>query len=184
MRTVNASTTDTLVTAAARLVDELPEGTPTGEVMAHYIESARRDDAARGVVWPMIDPEHYAKTGINWHIFPNLSIQHGYSFALCYRARPAGHDPDKCIFEVCVLELFPEGEAPKTEWVYAEATEENWRLVLAQDFANMREVQRGMKSRGFPGPLPNPKQERPVSNFHHNLAAFMGVADVVPLRKN
>jgi phenylpropionate dioxygenase-like ring-hydroxylating dioxygenase large terminal subunit len=183
MRTVNASSTDTLVTAAAGLVDELPEGTPTAEVMAHYIEAARRDDAARGVVWPVVDPEHYAKTGINWHIFPNLSIQHGYSFALCYRARPLGDDPDKCIFEVYVLELFPEGEAPRTEWVYAEPTEESWRLVLAQDFANMREVQRGMKSRGVPGPLPNPRQERPVANFHRNLAAYMGVADLVPLRK-
>lgn len=174
LETVNASTTQTLVDAAERLVDELPEGTPAGEVMAHFIESAKRDDAARGVIWPDIDPEHYGATGIDWHVFPNMSLQHGYSFLLCYRARPAGYDPEKCIFETAVLELFPEGEEPKTEWVYAEPTAENWRSVLAQDFDNMKAVQRGMKSRGFPGTLPNPKQERPVVNFHRNLAAMVG----------
>jgi nitrite reductase/ring-hydroxylating ferredoxin subunit len=172
--TVNASTTQTLVNAAARLVDELPEGTPTEQVMAHFIESARREDEARGVIWPNVDPEHYGKTGIDWHIFPNMSLQHGYSFLLCYRVRPAGYDPEKCIFETAVLELFPEGEEPSTDWVYAEPTEKNWRRVLAQDFANMKDVQRGMKSRAFPGTLPNPKQERPVVNFHRNLAAFVG----------
>jgi nitrite reductase/ring-hydroxylating ferredoxin subunit len=183
MSTVNASTTETLVKAAARLVDELPEGTPPGEVMAHFMESARRDDAARGVIWPTIDPEHYAKTGIDWHIFPNMSIQHGYSFALVYRVRPAEDaNPNRCIFEVAVLELFPEGQEPKTEWVYADATEANWRKVLAQDFANMALVQKGMRSRAFPGPLPNPKQERPVANFHRNLANYMGMGAPEPLK--
>jgi hypothetical protein len=175
LETVNASTTQPLVDAAARLVDELPAGTPAGEVMAHFIDSAKRDDAARGVIWPEIDPELYAQTGINWHIFPNMSLQHGYSFVLCYRGRPApGFDPDRCIFETAVLELFPSGQEPQTEWVEAEPTQENWRKVLAQDFANMREVQRGLKSRAFPGALPNPKQEKPVINFHRNLAAFVG----------
>jgi phenylpropionate dioxygenase-like ring-hydroxylating dioxygenase large terminal subunit len=94
-RTVNASATQTFVDAAARLVDELPEGTPAEKVMAHFLESARCDDAARGVIWPNVDPEHYAMCGIAWHVFPNLSISHGYTFALCYRVRPHGYDPDK-----------------------------------------------------------------------------------------
>ena len=72
------------------------------------------------------------------------------------------------------LERFPKGEEPKTEWVYAEATAENWGSVLAQDFANMEWVQKGMKSRGFRGPLPNPHQEQKITNFHRHLARFMG----------
>lgn len=32
----------------------------------------------------------------------------------------------------------------------------------------------GMKSRGFRGTLPNPHQERKVTNFHRNLARMMG----------
>jgi len=181
-RTVNASTTRTFVNAAARLSTELPEGTPPDKVMAHYMESARRDDAARGVIWPDVTPEHYARSGIAWNVFPNLSIAHGYTFALCYRARPHGHDPDKCIFEAAVLERFPPGEEPKTEPVFAAPTDvAKWRSVLVQDFANMSEVQRGMKSRGFPGTLPNPKQEQPVINFQRNLARYMGTSAPRPL---
>ncbi|MGH8630762.1 MAG: SRPBCC family protein, partial [Burkholderiales bacterium] len=66
------------------------------------------------------------------------------------------------------------GQEPKTEWVYAEPTGEKWGKVLAQDFANMAAVQRGMKSRGFRGTLPNPHQERKVTNFHRNLVEYMG----------
>ncbi|MCK9563777.1 MAG: hypothetical protein M0R02_13785, partial [Bacteroidales bacterium] len=51
---------------------------------------------------------------------------------------------------------------------------ENWRMVIAQDFSNMEQVQQGLKSRGFHGNLPNPHQERKVSNFHRNLAKYMG----------
>jgi hypothetical protein len=38
----------------------------------------------------------------------------------------------------------------------------------------MVEVQRGLKSRGFKGCLPNPYQERKVTNLHRNLAKYMG----------
>ena len=84
----------------------------------------------------------------------------GITFALCYRTRPYKDDPNYCIFESYALERFPEGEEPKTEWVYAEPTPEKWGKVLAQDFANMEWVQKGMKSRGFRGTLPNPHQEQ------------------------
>jgi hypothetical protein len=80
------------------------------------------------------------------------------------------------------MERYPEGKEPKTEWVYAEPTDvEKWRSVLVQDFANMSEVQKGMRSRGFRGALPNPKQEQPVSNFQRNLAIYMGTGGLRPL---
>jgi phenylpropionate dioxygenase-like ring-hydroxylating dioxygenase large terminal subunit len=169
----NASTTETLVNAAKRLVDELPEGTPADQVIKHWLASARADDAKRGVIWPTITPEQMAQAGLAWSIFPNVSILQGITFALCYRARPYGGDPNKCIFESYALERYPEGQEPKTEWVYAEPTAEKWGKVLAQDFSNMAAVQRGQHSRGFRGPLPNPHQERKVTNFHRNLAHYM-----------
>jgi phenylpropionate dioxygenase-like ring-hydroxylating dioxygenase large terminal subunit len=172
--TVNsASTTETLVNAAKRLVDELPEGTPADQVIKHWLGSARADDAKRGVIWPTITPEQMAEAGLAWSIFPNMSILQGITFALCYRARPYGGDPDKCIFESFALERYPQGQEPKTEWVYAEPTAEKWGKVLAQDFSNMGAVQKGMHSRGFRGTLPNPHQERKVTNFHRNLADYM-----------
>ena len=173
--TVNrASTTETLVNAAKRLVDELPEGTPADAVIKHWLASARADDAARGVIWPTITPEQMSQAGLAWSIFPNMAILQGITFALCYRVRPYGDSPHKCIFESYAIERYPEGAEPKTEWVYAEPTADKWGLVLSQDFSNMGAVQKGMRSRGFRGTLPNPHQERKVTNFHRNLAKYMG----------
>ena len=170
----NASTTETLVNAAKRLVDELPEGTPAGEVIKHWLARARADDAARGVIWPTITPEQMAEAGLAWSIFPNMSILQGITFALCYRARPYGDNPHQCIFESYALERYPEGGEPQTKWVQAEPTAEKWGYVLSQDFSNMAAVQKGMRSRGFRGTLPNPHQERKVTNFHRNLVQYMG----------
>jgi phenylpropionate dioxygenase-like ring-hydroxylating dioxygenase large terminal subunit len=173
--TINYSaSTDTLVKAASRLVDELPEGSSVGEVIAHWMKSAKADDAARGVIWPEVPPEVMTEAGLAWGLWPNQNILHGVTFGLCYRVRPYGDDPDKCVFEAYALERFPDGEEPETEWVYAEPTAENWGLVLEQDFSNMAFVHKGMKSSGFRGPLPNPHQEQKVINLHRNLAAFMG----------
>jgi phenylpropionate dioxygenase-like ring-hydroxylating dioxygenase large terminal subunit len=168
-----AGTTETLLNAAKRLTDELPEGTPADEVIKHWLTSAQADDARRGVIWPTITPDQMADAGLAWSIFPNMGIMQGVTFALCYRVRPYGDDPDKCLFESYAIERFPDGQEPKTEWVYTEPSPENWGLVLSQDFSNMAAVQKGMKSRGFNGCLPNPHQERKVSNFHRNLAGFI-----------
>jgi len=115
-----------------------------------------------------------AAAGLALNIFPNMNILPGPSFALYYRVRPYRTDPNKCIYEAIAIERFPEGQEPKTEWKYAEPTEANWRKVIAQDFSNMIEVQRGLHSRGFHGCLPNPHQERKVTNLHRNLANYMG----------
>ena len=45
----NTNTTMTLVNAARRLKDELPEGTPPADVSKHWLASARADDEARGL---------------------------------------------------------------------------------------------------------------------------------------
>ncbi|MCE7796408.1 aromatic ring-hydroxylating dioxygenase subunit alpha [Sphingobium sufflavum] len=177
----NAGTTETLVNAARRLVDELPEGTAPEDVIAHWLASAKADDAARGILWPGITPEQTGKAGLAWHVFPNVAVLQGVTFALCYRTRPHGDDPNRCIFEAYAIERFPDGEEPKPDWVYAEPTEEHWGLVLAQDFSNMAAVQKGMKSRGFRGTLPNPHQEQKVTNFHRNLAQYIGMGGPRPI---
>jgi phenylpropionate dioxygenase-like ring-hydroxylating dioxygenase large terminal subunit len=168
----NTNTTMTLVNAAKRLKDELPEGTPPADVLQHWLKTARADDEKRGVFWPVVDPAHTAKSGTAWQIFPNFQIGHAVNNMLCYGARPYGGDPDKCIFEAAVYELYPEGEAPETEWQYTEP--QDWPPVLQQDFANMASVQQGMKNVGFRGTQPNPYMERSVASLHYNLARFMG----------
>ncbi|MFD2135304.1 SRPBCC family protein [Novosphingobium resinovorum] len=168
----NTNTTMTLVGVANRLKDELPEGTPAAEVSKYWIQTAKAEDAARGVVWAQVDPLHTAQAGTAWQIFPNFQIGHAVNNMLCYQARPYGTDPDKCIFEAAVYELWPEGEAPQTDWEYTEPAD--WPPVLQQDFANMAAVQQGMKNVGFRGAQPNPYMERSVASLHMNLAKFMG----------
>jgi len=57
-------------------------------------------------------------------------------------------------------------------------TQENWRdgnypRIFVQDYDNVDEVQKGMKSAGFPGALPNPLAEKVVWNLHRELRAMV-----------
>lgn len=184
MEETNATTTQTLVNAALRLVDELPEGTPADKVLEHWLASARRDDEARGVIWPVIPPDVLGQSGTAWQIFPNFQIGQGLTSALCYSARPdPSYNPDKCIFEAAVYELYPKGEEPQTEWEHTPPGDPRWRSVLPQDFSNMAAVQQGMKSLGFPGTLPNPYRERSTVNLHYQLSKYMSAGEPRALDK-
>jgi hypothetical protein len=166
------------VNAAKRLVDELPEGTPADKVLEHWLASARRDDEARGVIWPTIPADILGQSGTAWQIFPNFQIGQGLTSALCYSARPhPSYDPNKCIFEVAVFELYPKDQEPQTEWQYTPKDSPNWLSVLPQDFSNMAAVQQGMKSLGFPGTKPNPYRERSTVNLHYQLSKYMGAGE-------
>src|SRR3546814_14360562 len=101
--------------AANRLASELPEGTPPGEVLMHWLKSAREADAARGVIWPMVDPAHVGKSGTAWPIFPNFQLGHDVKNALCYNFKQHSKEPNKCCFEVAVNTLFSTGQEPQTE---------------------------------------------------------------------
>ena len=169
----NTNTTRTLVDVANRLKDDLPEGTPPAEVSKYWLTTARKIDEERGVVWPVVDPQHTAQSGTAWQIFPNQQIGHAVNNMLCYQARPSGDDPNMCIFEGAVYELYPEGEAPATEWEYTRP--EDWPPVLQQDFANMSAVQKGMKNAHWRGAQPNPYMERTVASLHYNLSRVLGI---------
>lgn len=179
--TIGASTSETLVRTAQRLPEDLPVGTPAGEVHKYWLDLAKREDAARGVVWPDLTDAQIAAAGLALSIFPNVNFIPGPTFALAYRVRPYGTDPDKCIFEAVALDRFPEGEEPETEWTFVEQDLDKWPYVISQDISNMVEVQRGYKSRGFKGCLPNPWQERKVTNLHRGLAKYMGTGAPKPL---
>ena len=97
---------------------------------------------------------------------------------LMYRARPAGSDPDACIFDVWSLQRYAPGAEPplKRQTHYGD---DDWKRigdvspVLLQDFSNMAAVQQGMKSYGFPGCRTNPLQESPIPNHHRTLREYL-----------
>ncbi|TAL04183.1 MAG: aromatic ring-hydroxylating dioxygenase subunit alpha [Rhodospirillaceae bacterium] len=174
--TLDAYVTDTSVRAAQRLPNEIPEGTPPPQVLAQFSRWWREADAQRGVTWPQVTAEQSAAAGFDWHLFPNSVILIQPTCVLGYRARPNGPDPDSCIFEVYALERAAEGAEPETpvpERCDDLTNEAFWGRILLQDFQNMPEVQRGMKSIGFPGTRPNPVQEQAVINLRRSVDAFM-----------
>jgi len=73
------------------------------------------------------------------------------------------------------LQRYAEGKAPavEQEWSQEHGDKDFWGLILTQDFANVAEIQKGMKSIGFKGARPNPKQEVAVLNFHRALTGFL-----------
>lgn len=102
------------------------------------------------------------------HLFPNFlgPIVHGN--ATLYRARPNGLDPDSTLLDYWALEWVPDGaEAPPiVRKFYEDWSTKDWGQINNQDFGNMVEITRGMKSRGYRGALLNPVQEANI--VHHN----------------
>ena len=173
--TVWSNTSSTFVAAAKQIPDLLPATATGQEVSAKLFELAHQMDAARGVEWPLVSPEHMMNVGINWHVFPNTILLPNVTFCLGFRILPDGYDPDQCIIEVFALERYPEGQVPETKWEHRpNTTDDSWPLLIKQDFHNLEAIQLGMKSDSITGFLPNPKMEAVVINFQRNLADYMG----------
>lgn len=173
--TLRATTTDEMLAAGRRLV-ELPETASPFEIFVAFAQFHREEAAKSGRPFPDITGEQLMAGGTDWNIFPNLVFLQQPTNVLFYRSRPYGDDPDRCIFEVSVLERFAPGQEPKVE---VEDGGSDWRsvdwgLILEQDFQNMEEVQRGMKSRAFKVARPNPAQEVEISNFHRVYHSYVG----------
>ncbi len=158
-----------------RLVEELPAEASLLDVLMKYGQIACEAAGERGIPFPALTPEEIGRAGADWHLFPNMVFLPAPDAMLAYRARPDRDDPERCIFEVYSLLLYPEGGEPPLERQYFADWKDHdaWGLILEQDFQNMTEVQRGMRSRGFTGSRTNPVQEKSVSNFHRALREFI-----------
>jgi phenylpropionate dioxygenase-like ring-hydroxylating dioxygenase large terminal subunit len=165
---IDSNGSDSIRYAAQVLPTAVTPDMSPGDVSGKLMEMAAAIDAKRGVPWPPITPEQYAKGGIDWHIFPNMVLLPMASNCLGYRARPFENDPDWCIFEVYQLERMPESEVPKTENLRNDDIYDYafWGEILLQDFQQMEGTYKGIKSSGFPGSRLNPKQETTINNFH------------------
>jgi phenylpropionate dioxygenase-like ring-hydroxylating dioxygenase large terminal subunit len=172
--TLRACSTLQMVRAGERLVKELPETATPMEVFTAFNQFHKEEAEKDGLPWPEMTQEEIMAGGTDWHIFPNMVFLPSPTGALCYRSRPRGDDPDHCTFEVYVLERYAEGKEPKVEVEYADSWRDvDWGLILSQDFANVEEIQKGLKSRSFRGARPNPYQEVASINFHRVLQEYV-----------
>jgi phenylpropionate dioxygenase-like ring-hydroxylating dioxygenase large terminal subunit len=175
-RTLRAIFSPRDVEATRRLMD-LPPDASFLECIGRLGEVQREAAIASGAGWPDVTPEQMAVAGNDWHIFPNIVMLHSPDGLLCYRSLPHATDPDVCYFEVYSLLRYAPGAEPPLERMIMHG-DEDWKnfkdvsIILQQDFDNMGEVQRGMKSRGFRGARTNPVQEALVSNFHRAILEY------------
>ncbi|GIX31250.1 MAG: hypothetical protein KatS3mg124_1722 [Porticoccaceae bacterium] len=119
-------------------------------------------------------------------VFPNTQIWGGYLPNIVYRARPLGGDPDRCLFEVLVLERQRPG-APKPRGVaptrlgpdepFAAARELGvLGEVFDQDMANLPHMAAGLRAatrNGRKGLLLGRYQEARIAHLHRMLDEYI-----------
>ena len=109
------------------------------------------------------------------HLFPNFlgPITHGN--ATLYRARPNGLDHNSTLLDYWALEWVPPDADPKPveRKVYEDWSTKDWGLINNQDFGNLAEAARGMKSHGYRGALFNPVQEANLIHHHRVIDQYI-----------
>lgn len=173
---LGAAITPRAYEAAKRVLAEVPAEASSAEVLVTWRRIWREMAEAEGAGWPEMSIQEIMAGRQDWHVFPNsVWLLSGLDGLLAYRARPHGHDPDKCLFDVWSLVRYAPGQEPKVEReYYTDWRDCDWGRVLSQDFANLERIQRGMKSRGFVGARTNPRQEQAISNFHRMIWRVVG----------
>jgi nitrite reductase/ring-hydroxylating ferredoxin subunit len=174
---ISSIATERDLQAASRVLS-LPESTTYSEALAKAREYIIEAANATGVGYPDVTPQQAWEVGHDWTIFPNTVNVFSLTCGLWYRARPlADNNPDKCLFEMYSLERFTPGSEPALKKRHFK----DWRewedlpVFLVDDFVNIPEVQRGLKTRGFEEMRYNPYQEVPIINLHRALDEFMEV---------
>ncbi|WP_082010683.1 aromatic ring-hydroxylating oxygenase subunit alpha [Novosphingobium malaysiense] len=169
--TLRAIYTERDTEAARRLMSETQPSDDIGTLIGPMIEFQKQAAEASGAGWPEVSLEQVGQAGVNWHVFPNQVFLMYFDGALCYRARPHGDDPDSCLYDIWSLVRYAPGAEPPLERQEF-LGDEDWKgfsavsIILQQDFDNMEQVQKGMKSTAFEGSRTSPLQESSVSNLH------------------
>ena len=175
-RDLQAMVTERNYHAAQRLRTEATATEEPLAVLGKWVQFQIEAAVEEGAGWPPdLTPEYIDNSKLDWHVFPNTIFLHGFvDGVLWYRARPNGRDPESCIFDVWSLQRYGPDKAPPLEReFYTDWKQGEWPLIFRQDFANLAEVQKGFRSRGFTGSRTNPVQERAISHFHRTLRQFM-----------
>jgi len=158
-----------------RMVEELrAAGLPRGEMLQHYQQRRMELLAARGFDTSPLTPDRMTSAeDVYW--FPNLVGPIYPGSAILFRVRPNGLDPDSALKDIWVLEWRPPGDSRPTpeRRFYPDWTAKDWGEISNQDYANLAEVQIGMKSRGFHALRLNPRQEGNVLHMHRVIDRYL-----------
>ncbi len=168
--------TDRDYQAAARILTELPATASYQAAMGKAYEYMAIAAEATGAGFPKMTGQQALDAGFDWTYFPNMVTVHAATASLVFRARPSpDNNPDQCLFDAWSIERFTPGSEPPIERSYFEDWNDFKEVprFLIDDFINMPEIQRGMKTSGFRASRLNPVQEKPISNLHRVLGGYI-----------
>ena len=120
---------------------------------------------------------------IEYSLFPNMVPWGGQALPICYRFRPLGDDPERCVMEIMFLfAKAPDGAHPEPATIHWLGEDETWSsapelgsagMVADQDTDNLKRIQRGVRASKKPGITLARYQESRIRHFHETLDAYM-----------
>ncbi|HEV3226569.1 MAG TPA: aromatic ring-hydroxylating dioxygenase subunit alpha [Acidimicrobiales bacterium] len=158
------------------IVDELraAPATPGRNLLVEYQTRRRELLASRGLDVSGLSLDQMTSAD-DVFVFPNFVGPIYPGSAIVFRVRPNGLDPDSSIKDTWTLE-WPRPDQPERKWerrFYPDWRDKDWGEITNQDYANMHEVQTGMKIRGFTGSRLNPRQESNVLHMHRVIDRYL-----------
>lgn len=161
---------DTLLTLRGKPV---PEGSSLG---AEYIKALYARAAAEQRPMPKPTPETLGMWGGEVFIFPNVMILPHAGNAMIYRVRPAGRDPDRCVFEIFSTRSYPAAVKPPRATMQ-QVTDlhdpEQVRLIPRQDLGNIPRMQKGLHSRAMRQTWLASHHEKMILNMHQEMDRYL-----------
>ena len=156
-------------------VEELrASGLPAGTLLEAYQRRRMELLSARGFDVSDLTPDRMTSAeDVYW--FPNLVGPIYPGSAILFRMRPNGLDPDTSLKDIWTLEWRPPGDTkpmPERRF-YNDWTDKDWGEISNQDYANLVQVQAGMKSRGFHSLRLNQRQEGNILHMHRVIDRYL-----------
>ncbi len=162
-------------------VPTIPEGQYARDVYARYIQTMLGEqydnDFSNLSVSETID-------SIEYFLFPNAFFFPGLQIPLCYRFRPDGDDPDRCLYEVLYLRPVPRsGKRPPPAEPVDLDVEDSYTTVaglptslgqvLDQDTTNLAAQTRGFKASAKRGQTLGNYQEVRARHFQDTVRRYI-----------
>jgi phenylpropionate dioxygenase-like ring-hydroxylating dioxygenase large terminal subunit len=158
-------------------IDELRRtGPPAGQSLLEAYQSRRMELlAARGFDVSGLSPELMTSAD-DVFCFPNVVGPIYPGSAILFRVRPYGDDPNRSIKDTWVLEWrapdATERRRPHPRF-FEDWHDREWGEITEQDYENLGNVQRGMRSAGWAGARLNPRQEGNILHMHRVIDRYL-----------
>jgi phenylpropionate dioxygenase-like ring-hydroxylating dioxygenase large terminal subunit len=138
----------------------------------HAVAAVYEHAEGAGIPMVPLSEEVMKLWGGELFIFPHYLMVANLGNAIAHRSRPYNDDPEWSIFDTWALTTYPVGEEPERadlDGVFDKDDDENWGLVVRQDYSNMERQQRGLHSRSFERTRLAYGMEKTIANMHQEL---------------